>query len=80
MSNKTKSKVFSLERLYKFCVKKNFNKNFGFEKNFGSEKNFQKNFRSKKKFGVKKILSLKKCWLQKNFDSKFFLEPINFLV
>ena len=38
--NKTKSKVFSLERLYKFFVKKKFKTNFGIEKILGLKENF----------------------------------------
>ena len=45
---KTKSKVFSLERLSKFCVKKNFKKDFGFEKILRLKKF------SKKIWGLKK--------------------------
>ena len=44
------SKVFSLERLYKIFVQKNFKKKFG----------------SKKCFGLKKNLSKKKLWSEKN--------------
>ena len=40
--NKTKSKVFNLERLYKVCIKQNFKQNFRSEKYFVSENNFQK--------------------------------------
>ena len=52
--NKTKSKVFSLERLYKFYIKKNFKKILG-PKKMLCQKKIQKNYDSKnigsKKFG-----------------------------
>ena len=49
-TNKTKSKVFSLKRLHKFCIKKIL----GPKKNFVSEKNLVP-----KNFGLKRILSEK---------------------
>ena len=52
-----KSKVFSLERLYKVCVQKNF----GSEKKLGQKKNFGLN---KKKFGSEKILGPKRFWFK----------------
>ena len=69
--NKTKSKVFSLERFYKFCIKKIlgpkkilcqkkiFKEKFGSQK-FWSEKKFcLKKFWFKKMFGTNKIFGLR---------------------
>ena len=64
--NKTKSKVFSLERLYKFCIKNIFQKNFRSEKNFVSEKKFSLKILVPKNCGLKKSFCLKKIWV-KNF-------------
>ena len=51
-----KSKVFSLERLYKFCVKKIFKQILGPKKKIWSEKILgSKKFCARKKFGLEKI-------------------------
>ena len=85
-SNKTKSKVFSLERLYKVCIKKilgpknilsenNFPTKFSSE-NFWSEKKFcLKKFWFKNFFGTNKIVGLKilgqqKIWIWKKIGFK----------
>ena len=64
--NKTKSKVFSLERIYKFCIKKIFQKKFQVRKTFCVRKEI-----SKKKFGSEKFWS-EKILVKKNFGSKKF--------
>ena len=52
--NKTKSKVFSLKRLYKFCIKKKFQKTFQVRKKFCVTKKFSKKKLALKNFGLKK--------------------------
>ena len=66
--NMTKSKVFSLERLYKVCIKKNLKKNFRSEKYFVSQNNFQKKFGSEKFWSEKKFC-LKKFWFKIFFET-----------
>ena len=66
--NKTKSEVFSLERLYKFCIKKKSQTNFRSEKILCPKKNFKKNL-VPKNFGLKKSSVWKNFGL-KNFGSK----------
>ena len=72
--NKTKSKVFSLERLYKVCIKKKISKKIEGPKTILCQKLI-----FKKKFGSEKFWSEKKFCLKK-FWFKIFLEPIKFLV
>ena len=60
-----KSKVFSLERLYKFYVKKNFNKNFGCKKILALKKIFKQNSSPKKNFGLKKNVGSAKSFQKK---------------
>ena len=69
-STRLKSKVFSLEMLCKFCIKK-FQQKIGVQKNFGSEKKY---------LSENKLLGLKKFWVRKNFGSKIFLEAKRFMV
>ena len=65
-----KSEVFSLERLYKNCVKKIS----------GVKKDFQKIMGPKKNCGLKKNFVLEKFLVHKDFGLQIFLEPIKFLV
>ena len=57
-SKANKSKVFSLERLYKIFV----NKKILVWKNFGPKGNFV----TEKILGPKKFVDRKKCWVPKN--------------
>ena len=65
--NKTKSKVFSSERLYEFCIKKMSKEILGPNKKFYQKKIFKKKFGSKK-FCSEKKFSLKKCLSKKISD------------
>ena len=70
LQNKTKSKVFSLERLYKFCIK-NFQKKFQVRKKF-CPKIFFKETLCSEKFWFKKKFCLKKFWSEKFLAQNFF--------
>jgi len=65
-----KSKVFSLERLYKVCVQKNCGSEKKIQKKLGPKKNFGLN---KKRFGSEKILGPERFWFKSFFGTNKIL-------